>query len=113
MKKQILALAVAAVLLAACGKKEEPATMEPVAAAPAPQFQNGDIVALVGDSITHGRKWHRYVYEYYLTRFPERQIRFVNQGIAGDSAGGALSRLEWDILYSGLRMKRKGGADNG
>ncbi|MHB8996613.1 MAG: SGNH/GDSL hydrolase family protein [Armatimonadota bacterium] len=70
----------------------------PVAAAPAPQFQNGDVVALVGDSITHGRKWHRYVYEYYLTRFPERQIRFVNQGIAGDSAGGALARLEWDIL---------------
>lgn len=72
----------------------------PVAAAPAPQFQNGDVVALVGDSITHGRKWHRYVYEYYLTRFPQLQIRFVNQGIAGDSAGGALARLEWDILPS-------------
>ena len=70
----------------------------PTAAAPAPQFQSGDVVALVGDSITHGRKWHRYVYEYYLTRFPDWQVRFVNEGIAGDSAGGALSRLEWDIL---------------
>jgi lysophospholipase L1-like esterase len=68
------------------------------APAPAPQFQSGDVVALVGDSITHGRKWHRYVYEYYLTRFPERQVRFINEGIAGDSASGALSRLEWDIL---------------
>ncbi|MEI6501069.1 MAG: GDSL family lipase, partial [Armatimonadota bacterium] len=62
----------------------------PTAAAPAPQFQSGDVVALVGDSITHGRKWHRYVYEYYLTRFPDWQVRFVNEGIAGDSAGGAL-----------------------
>jgi lysophospholipase L1-like esterase len=65
---------------------------------PAPQFQDGDKVVLVGDSITHGRKWHRYVYAYYLTRFPQRRIRFINQGIAGDSAGGALRRLDWDIL---------------
>ena len=72
----------------------------PLAAEPAsaPQFQNGDVVAIIGDSITHGRKYHRYLYEYYLTRFPERQIRFVNQGIAGDSAGGGLARLQWDIL---------------
>ncbi|MCE5238756.1 SGNH/GDSL hydrolase family protein [bacterium] len=68
------------------------------AADPAPQFQSGDVVALIGDSITHGRKWHRYVYSYYLTRFPDRQVRFVNEGIAGDSAGGALRRLDWDIL---------------
>ncbi len=65
---------------------------------PSPQFQTGDVVALIGDSITHGRKWHRYVYSYYLTRFPDRQVRFVNEGIAGDSAGGALRRLDWDIL---------------
>jgi len=65
---------------------------------PVPQFQSGDVVALIGDSITHGRKWHRYVYSYYLTRFPDRQVRFVNLGIAGDSAGGALRRLDWDIL---------------
>jgi len=64
----------------------------------APQFQSGDNVAVIGDSITHGRKWHRYVYAYYLTRFPDRQVRFVNLGIAGDSAGGALRRLDWDIL---------------
>jgi len=39
MKKQVLALAISAVLLAACGKKEEPAPAPapaaPVAAAPA------------------------------------------------------------------------------
>jgi lysophospholipase L1-like esterase len=68
------------------------------AAPTSPQFQSGDVVAVIGDSITHGRKWHRYVYSYYLTRFPDRHVRFVNLGIAGDSAGGALRRLDWDIL---------------
>ncbi|MEN6546114.1 MAG: SGNH/GDSL hydrolase family protein [Armatimonadia bacterium] len=72
----------------------------PSLAQPAPPatFQSGDTVAIIGDSITHGRKWHRYVYNYYLTRFPDRQVRFVNLGIAGDSAGGAVRRLDWDIL---------------
>lgn len=63
-----------------------------------PQFRDGDVVAFIGDSITHSRKFHRYIYDYTLTRFPERKVRFVNCGIAGDSAGGAVSRLDWDIL---------------
>jgi lysophospholipase L1-like esterase len=70
----------------------------------APPFAEGDVVGLIGDSITHGRKWHRYVYAYYLTRFPDRKVRFVNLGIAGDSAGGALRRLDWDILPHGLNQ---------
>ncbi len=61
------------------------------------QFEDGDVVCLIGDSITHSRKYHSYVYDYYLTRFPERRIRFVNRGIAGDSAGGAVWRFDWDI----------------
>ena len=70
--------------------------------ATASPFADGDVVGLIGDSITHGRKWHRDLYSYYLTRFPERHVRFVNLGIAGDSAGGALGRLGWDILPNGL-----------
>jgi len=62
-----------------------------------PQFQDGDVVSFVGDSITHSRKWHKYVADYYLTRFPERRIRFHNAGISGDSAGGALARFNTDI----------------
>ncbi len=62
------------------------------------QFEDGDVVCFIGDSITHSRKYHSYVYDYYLTRFPERRIRFVNCGIAGDSAGGAVWRFDWDIL---------------
>jgi lysophospholipase L1-like esterase len=61
-------------------------------------FRDGETVCFLGDSITHGRQFHRMIYSYYLTRFPDRKIRFVNAGISGDSAGGALGRLEEDVL---------------
>lgn len=75
------------------------ATVAGAAPAPAaPLFQDGDVVAFVGDSITHSGRYHRFVYDYYLTRFPERKIKFINLGIAGDSAAGGVARLDWDIL---------------
>jgi hypothetical protein len=49
-------------------------------------------------SITHGRQYHSMIYAYYVTRFPERTIHFVNAGISGDSAGGARGRLEDDVI---------------
>ncbi len=61
-------------------------------------FADGAVVACIGDSITHGGRWHRYVAEYCATRFPDRSIRFLNGGISGDSAGGVLTRLDQDIL---------------
>jgi lysophospholipase L1-like esterase len=61
-------------------------------------FKDGDTVCFIGDSITHGGRYHSYVYLYYATRFPEREIRFVNCGISGDSASGGLRRLDWDVL---------------
>ncbi len=67
-------------------------------AAPSAQFQDGEQWCAVGDSITHGGPYHRYVYLYYTTRFPHRKIDLFNCGISGDSAGGALRRLEGDIL---------------
>lgn len=64
----------------------------------APQFRDQDTVVFLGDSITHSRKWHRYVMDAYLTRFPERHIRYVNAGSSGDTAKGALKRLDRDVL---------------
>lgn len=52
----------------------------------------------LGDSITHGGRFHRYISDYYLTRFPTRTVRFVNAGVSGDSAGGAMGRLDEDVL---------------
>jgi lysophospholipase L1-like esterase len=63
-----------------------------------PQFRDRDTVVFLGDSITHSRKWHRYVMDAYLTRFPERHIRYVNAGSSGDTAKGALKRLDRDVL---------------
>ena len=73
-----------AVVLAACVARAE-------------VFKDGETVCFLGDSITHGGRFHSFIYDYYLTRFPERTIRFVNAGVSGDSAGGALGRLEEDL----------------
>ena len=69
------------------------------AAEPKPEpFQKGDTVSIVGDSITHGGRYHAFMYLFYATRFPDREVRLINAGISGDSAIGACRRLEWDIL---------------
>ena len=65
--------------------------------AAAPQFQNGDRVCFIGDSITHGGSYHVQVLLYYLTRFPDRKFEAYNCGISGDFAGGVLRRYDWDI----------------
>ena len=62
------------------------------------QFQKDDRWAVIGDSITHGRRYHSFIYLFYATRFPDRKFGTHNCGISGDSAGGALRRFEWDIL---------------
>ncbi len=61
-------------------------------------FKDGETVCFLGDSITHGGRFHSYIYDYYLTRFPESRVRFVNAGVAGDSAGGAQRRLAEDVI---------------
>jgi lysophospholipase L1-like esterase len=67
------------------------------AEAPDQQFQAGDRWAVVGDSITHGRRYHSFIYLFHATRYPEREFRSFNCGISGDSAAGAVQRFEWDI----------------
>ncbi len=65
--------------------------------APAP-FRDGDVVTFVGDSITEDGRFIAYLDAFYLTRFPDRRIHFVNTGTAGDSVGDARRRLAWDVL---------------
>lgn len=61
-------------------------------------FQDGATVCLLGDSITARGSTQTVISDYYLTRFPERTVRFVNAGRSGDSAGGALGRLQEDVI---------------
>ena len=61
-------------------------------------FKDGDRWTMVGDSITHGGEYHTWVYLYFLTRFPEMELRVANAGNSGDDAHGALERYDWDII---------------
>jgi lysophospholipase L1-like esterase len=66
---------------------------------PKPQaFQKGETVCVIGDSITHGGFYHSNLYLFYVTRFPDRELHLFNCGISGDTAAGAVRRLDWDIL---------------
>jgi lysophospholipase L1-like esterase len=61
-------------------------------------FKDGDTVCFLGDSITKSHPYPSMIYAYYLTRFPDRTIHFVNAGVAGDTAGGTLGRLNEDVV---------------
>jgi len=61
-------------------------------------FENGDRVVFFGDSITHGGTYHLYLRDYYYTRYPGKEFTFINRGLSGDSAAGALKRLGADVL---------------
>ena len=68
-------------------------------AAPAP-FESGDRWCALGDSITEGGYYHRYVELFYQTRFPQRKLDVVDCGIRGDTAPRAAQRVQWDCLWA-------------
>lgn len=70
----------------------------PGTTAPAEMFKDGETVVLLGDSITAAGSYQTMISDYYLTRFPDRTIRFVNAGRPGDTAGGSLKRLQEDVI---------------
>ncbi len=63
----------------------------------ASSLKRGDVIALVGDSITHGATmagfadtgWVLQLNYYLLTRFPELEIKTINLGIGGIKTQGA------------------------
>ena len=62
-------------------------------------FKDGETVCFLGDSITNGGRYQCVIQNYYLTRFPDQTIHFVNSGRSGDTAGGALrSRFGEDVV---------------
>ncbi|MDP3849011.1 MAG: SGNH/GDSL hydrolase family protein [Luteolibacter sp.] len=61
-------------------------------------FRDGETVCFLGDSITNGGRYQGIIQNYYLTRFPDRTLRFVNAGRSGDTADGALARLREDVI---------------
>ena len=61
-------------------------------------FSENARVAYIGDSITHTTPTTNYIQEYYWKHLAARRVKVFNLGTGGDTAEGALSRLETDIL---------------
>lgn len=60
-------------------------------------FQNNERVVCLGDSTTQGGAWPYYLAEYVLTHTGKR-VDFINAGISGGNAAGALIRLDYDVI---------------
>ncbi|WP_114789108.1 SGNH/GDSL hydrolase family protein [Niabella yanshanensis] len=60
-------------------------------------FKKGERVVFVGNSITHGGRYHANIWLYYMTRFPDMPITIVNAGIGGEIAEQMYKRLETDV----------------
>ncbi|HEY3378158.1 MAG TPA: GDSL-type esterase/lipase family protein [Armatimonadota bacterium] len=63
-----------------------------------PVLKAGDRVVIYGDSITQQCMYSRYVQQYITCRYPDLKVSFYNAGWGGDTAGGALNRLDRDVL---------------
>lgn len=61
-------------------------------------FQQNDRVIFVGNSITEAGAYVSYIYLYYMTHFPGKQLVIMNGGIGGDKASDIYRRLDYDIL---------------
>ncbi|RVU00979.1 hypothetical protein EOD41_10135 [Mucilaginibacter limnophilus] len=61
-------------------------------------FKQNDRVMFVGNSITHGGRYHDYIWLYYMTRFPNLRFTILNGGVGGDIIANINNRLEEDIF---------------
>lgn len=62
-----------------------------------PDFKNYQRIVFIGDSITHGGSYHKDIFLYYATRYPQLKMKYYNAGISGDTAVGTVDRFEEDI----------------
>src|SRR5208282_1038614 len=67
-------------------------------------LKDGDTVVFLGDSITAARGYTKIVELYTLMRHPELRVRFWNAGKGGDTAAGAVERLEKDVFSHGATV---------
>jgi lysophospholipase L1-like esterase len=61
-------------------------------------FRDGDVVVMIGDSITEQHLYSNYVEMWTLTRFPTWKLTFRNVGIGGDRSPGGNARFRRDVL---------------
>ncbi len=61
-------------------------------------FKDGDVVVMIGDSITEQHLYSNYVEMWTVTRFPAWKLTFRNTGIGGDTSTGGNNRFRRDVL---------------
>lgn len=61
-------------------------------------FKDGDVVVMMGDSITEQHLYSNYVEMWTVTRFPRWKLTFRNVGISGDRSVGGNARFVRDVL---------------
>jgi lysophospholipase L1-like esterase len=61
-------------------------------------FKDGDVVVMIGDSITEQHLYSNYVEMCTVTRFPAWKLTFRNVGIGGDRSPGGNNRFKRDVL---------------
>ena len=85
--------------------KEEPANDDTTE----PDVFGGDdgriTVGFFGASTTSGSQYTKFIEHYYQTRYPDKDIVFVNKGIPGNSLQGFINRFGWDITEDEISGK--------
>lgn len=61
-------------------------------------FKDGDVVVMIGDSITEQHLYSNYVEMWAVTRHPQWTLTFRNTGIGGDRSTGGNGRFKRDVL---------------
>lgn len=61
-------------------------------------FKDGDVVVMIGDSITEQDLYSNFVEMWTVTRFPSWKLTFRNVGIGGDRSVGGNARFSRDVL---------------
>lgn len=61
-------------------------------------FKDGDRAVFLGNSITDGGHYHSYIWLYYMTRFPDMNLKIINAGIGGNTAFDMYQRLDADVF---------------
>src|ERR1051325_242098 len=77
-------------------------------------FKDGDVVVMIGDSITEQYLYSSYVEMWTTTRFPAWKLTFRNTGIGGDTSGGGNGRFKRDVMrYNPTAMTVDFGMNDG
>ncbi len=61
-------------------------------------FKDGDVVVMIGDSITEQHLYSNYVEMWTISRFPHWKLTFRNVGIGGDRSIGGTKRFQRDVV---------------